>query len=181
MIAKTKTEYHVTLAEAKRHLRGLDNEFNEEDEYLRDTIKAAVEMAEGEIGKDIATTTNVLTLNEFTGGEVKVNEGNLISITSITDDGAALSDFTTYVYRDYFRVELDTDVDSDQLVATFQTGYDKGKLPFAIKHAILIKVGDLYDVERSSRIIGSIFADSGAFERYLAPFKSMVSTYNREA
>ncbi len=83
MIQKTKSVYHVTLEEAKSHLR-LDEDFTQDDKYIRNLIQAATNIAENEIQKDIAKTTNVLTRIDFAGDVIRVNEGNLITITSLS-------------------------------------------------------------------------------------------------
>lgn len=180
MISKVKTVFHVTLAEAKRQCQ-LEEDFVRDDAYITSLIKAASEIAENEIQKDISKTTNVLTRYDFAGGTIRVNEGNLISITSITiqESGTPLSNFTTYVYRDAFKVELDSDIDTSILTVTFETGYAANTCPYQIKQAILLKIRDLYDVDRSSYVFVSN-KNSGVFETLLAPFKASHVENERE-
>jgi uncharacterized phiE125 gp8 family phage protein len=184
MIAKTKTIYHLALEEAKEHCR-LRDQFIQDDKQIRRLIKAAVEFVEGDIEKDIAYTSNVLTRNEWGGSVIRVNEGNLISITSITttESGGspqALSDFTTYVYRDYFRVDLDTAVSTDLLTVNFITGYAADAIPWDLRQACLIKVSDFYDVDRSSSRFVSI-KDTVAYDRIVNRYKAYYFDYQREA
>lgn len=172
MINKVKTLYHVSLAEAKKQIR-LDDDFTQDDGQILALIKAATEIAENFIKKDIAKTTNVLTRYDFSGGWIRILEGNLISITSIEikETPTPLSNFTTYVYRDYFKIELDSPVDTEELTVTFETGFDANKLPAPIKTAILIKIADLYDMQRSSFVFVSN-KDTGIFETLLLPYQA---------
>ena len=98
---KKKLEYPVSLMEAKRHLRVVD-EFTDNDDFIKDIIEDATEIIEHKIQKDIAKTSNV------------------ISVT-----GFALS-------------------------ISYTTGYEIDNIPKTLKRAILIKIGDLYDIERHS-------------------------------
>lgn len=175
MIAKTKTDYHISLGEAKRHLK-LRDSFIDDDLLIQDMIYDAVAITEAEIQKDVAKTTNVLTRIDWGGSVIRVNEGNLISITSITttEDGGSpvtLSNYNTYVYRDYFTIDLDDSVDTDLLTVNFLTGYDTDALAYGLRRAILIKLSDLYDVDRASSKFTSI-KDSGVFERLCAPYRA---------
>ena len=184
MIAKTKSIYHLALEEAKEHCR-LRDEFVNDDEQIKRIIKAAVEFVEGDIEKDIAYTANVLTRNEWSGSEIRVNEGNMVSISSITttEDGESpvtLSDYTTYVYRDYFKVDLDSSVDTDLLTVNFITGYAADAIPWDLRQACLIKVSDFYDVDRSSSRFVSIKATQ-AYARIVAKYKAYYFDYQREA
>jgi len=184
MIAKTKSIYHLALEEAKSHLR-LRDEFTNDDDQIIGLIKAAVEFVEGDIEKDIAYTANVLTRNEWGGSVIRVNEGNLISISSITttESGGspvALSDYTTYVYRDYFKVDLDTAVSTDLLTVNFITGYAADAIPWDLRQACLIKVSDFYDVDRSSSRFVTI-KDTAAYDRIINRYKAYYFDYQREA
>lgn len=184
MIAKTKSDYHLELEEAKEQLRLLDT-FDQDDSHIERLIKVAVEFTEAEIQKDISYTTNVLTRNDWAGGVIQINEGNLISITSITTtDGegspVALSDFTTYVYRDYFRVELDETIDTYLLTVNFITGYAADAIPWDLRQACLIKVSDFYDVDRASSRFVSI-KDSGIFERICNKYRAFYVDFQRES
>lgn len=180
MIDKVKTVYHVTLEEAKRQI-GLDQDFTRDDAYISSLIKAAYSIAESRIQKDIAKTTNVLTRYDFAGGTIRVNEGNLISITTIEiqESETPLSDFVTYVYRDRFRVELDSDIDTAELTVTFETGYDEGKIPEDLKQAILIRIAGLYDYDRAPSVLASV-RDTGLFERLTEPYVASHVDYERE-
>lgn len=181
MIAKTKTDFHVKLDGAKEQLR-LDEDFVKDDGFITGLIPAAVRMAESFIQKDIAKTTNVLTRQDFAGQIIRVNEGNLISITSIeiAESGVPLANYNAYVYRDYFTIELDAPIDTTLLTLTFETGYDTNALVEDIRQAILIKIVDLYDIDRASSKFVSI-KDSGVFERILLPHQAAYIDTQRES
>ena len=172
MIEKLKTVYHVSLEEARKHLR-LDDDYIQDDNLIQAYIDAAHNIAENEILKDISKTTNVLTRHDYAGSVIRVNEGNLISITSIEiqESETPLSNFNTFIYRDRFRIELDQEIDTEELTVTFQTGFDSGKCPPAIKTAILLKIEDLYGTLRGSFVMGGL-TNTGAFEALLAPYKA---------
>jgi len=147
MNTKTKTNYLVTLNEAKAHLR-VDTSV--EDNYITAAIKAAVEWCEQYINKDIATTTNVLVLDDFSGVCIHVNEGNLISLTSVKDENETSYPFTKLKrYDSRFKFEIAQVFEKD-LTVTFVTGYSTATLPASIKQAILIKTADIYDKIRDS-------------------------------
>jgi len=152
---KVKTDYLITLAEAKSHLR-VDT--SAEDNYISDLIKSAVNFAENYIDKDIATTTNTAVLKDFGGTLIEIDEGNLISITSIKDEaGTVLAyDSNLDIYDSSFIVELTNNLSIQDVTAVFVTGYSVSTLPPAIRQAIYIKLSDLYDVERSSAMFNTI-------------------------
>lgn len=181
MINKVKTVYHVTLAEAKQQCN-IDPDETRDDALLNRLIKAATQITENEIQKDIAKTTNVLTRIDFSGDTIRVNEGNLISITTIetAESETPLSNFNTYIYRDSFRVELDNYVDTDLLTVTFETGFAVDKCPEALRQAILVKVADLFDYDRASSTLLSV-KNTGLFETLCAPYKSSHVKYEEEA
>jgi len=167
---KTKTFYPVSLVEAKRHLR-VDEDFHIDDAYIQGIVYAATQKAEEYIGKDIALTTNVLELYDFIGNDIVLDEANFDSVSSIvTDTSVAVSTSEVRKYYNHTYIELATDVDSDPLTLTYITGYRELECPAIIKQAILMKVGDLYDIDRTSYTL-SVFREGKAFERLLDSFK----------
>ena len=102
MITKVKTSYPVTLQDAREHLR-LDDDFIRDDRYITGLIPVATRAAEDRIRKDISRTTNVLKLYNFAGSVIKLNQGNLISITAITtkeDPLVPLENYVVYIHSD---------------------------------------------------------------------------------
>ncbi len=158
MNVKVKSNYFISLAEAKKHLRQ-DVSFTDEDSYITQLIEAATGFAENYIEKDIAVTVNTLTILEFSGTEIVIQEGNYRSVTSVTGSGSGLIDAGDYTvkYDDAtFTIVLDDSVSiSDEtMTIVFVTGYTLSIYPKQIKQAVLIKIHDLYDPERGTFNIG---------------------------
>lgn len=167
-IIKTKLTYPVTLDEAKRHLRVVER-FELDDDYISRLIFAATKKAEEYIGKDISLTSNVLTIDNFCSDTLFYDEGNFYSLTSVViDNSTNITPKKTRAFKNGFYLEFDTYLDTDPLIITFKTGY--AVCPEDIKQAILIKIGDLYDGERSSYTFTSS-RDTKAFEKMLDSYK----------
>ncbi len=170
MMTKTKSNYHIELSEAKKHLR-IDNDFIDDDDYLTSLIKSAVEICENYIEKDIAITDNLLKLNDYSGIDIIITEGNLIDITGITINEIPINitDCKIKQYRDYFIIEL-PEYHNGELTVNFKTGYVD--LPNSIKSAILITLGDLYDVDRSNYTFSN-YKNNAVSERLLNFYKAI--------
>lgn len=148
MLTKVKSDYLIGLSEAKAHLR-VDT--TDEDGYILQLIKAAVQYAEQYIGKDIATTTNTLVLKDFSGSVIEVDDGNLVSVTSLKDEaGASISYSIDEVFDTYFIIETTNSVPEQDVTLIYVSGYSSATLPPSIRQAIYIKLADLYDVDRNS-------------------------------
>jgi hypothetical protein len=168
---KVKNSYPVNLEEAKRHLR-LDIDFDKDDDYIRSLIEAATEKCEEYIGKDLSYTENTLTVFSFIGSGLMIPEGNFHSfISAVTDASVAVPIESTEIGYNRVYVKFSNDsVSSDPLIVKYKTGYEPGTTPSLIKQAVLVKVGDLYDNERSSYSSGNAKNDN-AFERLLDSYK----------
>jgi len=168
-IVKSKTEYHIELEEAKRHLR-IDSDFTDDNDYITQLIQIASEIAENYIESDIATTTTTIVLKDFASNSFIIGESNLISITSIID-----SDTTEYTvdelrtFSDRFEVSLTSGVPTKDLTIIFESGYADTKLPAPLRQAILTKIADLYDNGRS----GFNFSNT----KYNPLFENILSFY----
>lgn len=153
-ITKVKSDYIITLAEAKAHLR-VDT--TTEDTYITSLIKSAVDYVENYLNKDVVETINTLVIPNFSGFLVEVDEGNFASITSVKN-AANETILTQYlrVYDSYFEFSLETGQSQSDITVVFKTGYVAATLPPSIRQYILIKIGDLYDVERNSYAFNTI-------------------------
>jgi hypothetical protein len=150
MVTKVKSDYLITLDEAKAHLR-IDT--SDEDSTIEDCIKAAVNHCENYIQKDIATTEVTILLEDFSGSLIDVDEGNLVSIDSVKDESDTdlpYSKEPVRYYDSHFRIELDDWLNEQDVEIRIKTGYTVETLPPAIKQSIKIKIADLFDVERNS-------------------------------
>ena len=170
---KTKLTWPVSLSEAKRHLRVYDEE-REDDNYIQDLIYAATAKAEQYIGKDIAETNNTQQIYDYIDDSLYIKEGNFISFTQAVTDASALCtvDHVDTFYN-YTYVEFTNSYDSDPLTITYKTGFNEGECPALIKQAILIKIADLYDVDRQSYLMGSL-KENKAFEALLNSFQQVI-------
>ncbi len=174
MLTKVKTNYIISLAEAKAHLR-VDT--TDEDAYITQLLKAAVQAAETYINKDIALTTNTLVLNYFAGYSVEVDEGHLKEINSFKDannNSIAYGDLC--VYDSSFKFYLNQSIDIQNVTLVFTTGFNSDTLPPLIRQAIYVKLADLYDSQRSS-IQFNTMQNARVFETLLNPFVSMKVKY----
>lgn len=153
---KTKSIWPVSVEEVKSHLRIDPDDFDNDSYIEKITIPAATRDCENFIGKDLALTSNVLTIERFSSNEIRIDAGNLISVDYvITDASTLITDYTLVKERDYFTLEFNSSVTSDPLKIEFKTGYQDGECPEDIKLSILMKCADSYDVERSSYALQS--------------------------
>ena len=170
---KTKVSYPVSLSEAKRHLR-VEDDWHEDDDYIQNLVYASTSKAEQYIGKDIAETSNVQNFYDVTGDSVRIEEGNFLSFTDAsTAGGSSLTVGHTDIFYNYTNVEFTSSFtanDDTAFTISYKTGFDDGECPFLIQQAILVKIGDLYDIERQSYLMGSI-RENKAFEHLLDSFR----------
>ena len=151
-VVKTKTEYPISLSEAKVHLR-VDVDYNNDDGYIQSLIKASVREAENYIGKDIALTTNAASIFDFTGDTLTLDEGNLSSVTNVITDVSTLATINvTKTFYNKFQILFPSTITSTTeytpLTVNYVTGFTADNCPTEIKQAILIKVANMYDVNR---------------------------------
>jgi hypothetical protein len=173
-ISKAKSIFPITLDEAKRHLR-IDADYFEDDAYIENAIiKSATRFCENFIDKDIAYTSNIYTLYDFYDSYLRVDEGNLLSVSDVSINGTLYNDYDLKTFRDYFTLDWDHYIGGadNTMTIEFTSGYETGECPEEIKQAILIKCGDLYDVERSSYTLGSNKKNE-IVERMLMPYKAI--------
>jgi hypothetical protein len=174
-ITKNKTVYPVTIDDVKKHSR-IDADNFDDDAYIENIIKASTEYCENFIDKDIALTSNTLLEYDFIGSELRIDEGNLISISNIITDSSSL--ITSYTYEIYnsnshFKIDFDNyTIDSDPLTIQFTTGFEEGFCPWPIRHAVKIGVDDLYWTERGSYVLPTI-KRTDVIQRLLMPYKAI--------
>lgn len=173
--AKTKTIYPVTLYEAKLHLR-VDDDFTNDDGYIEGLIKAATQQAENYIGNDIAYTSNVTSYYDWSGDTVRVDEGNLIDVQYVISDTSVAQTISAIKsYYNYFEVLLSESVSSTTdytpLKIEYTTGYDENECPEVIKQAILVKIANMYDVDREDATPKFLNTNTSASNMMLDAYK----------
>ena len=174
-IVQTKTTYPITLAEAKKHLN-IEIGFTDDDDYITQLIKEATSNAENYIDSDIALTSNVYTEYDFGGSLIVVDVSPLITVSAISyldddENATAITPGDQIIQKGLqkFNIILDDAISTIELTITFTSGY-ASNWPEAIKRAILLQIGDWFDVQRGS-LISKAFNDSDAFYRTLNFYK----------
>lgn len=150
MITKTKTYDSISLTDAKLHLRV---DITTEDSLIQTCLEAAFAWCEQYIEKDIAETVCSCYLIDYSGTLIEIDEGNVMSITSIKDENNLdLAYYTSRVeyYDSSFVIELLQSSPEQDITVNFTTGFTSATLPKSIRQAILIKLADFYDVQRNS-------------------------------
>lgn len=178
-VVKEKLSSVVTLEQAKNQLN-VEEDFTEDDTHILFLIDTATGLAEDYTGTDISFTKNTLELFNFQGTVIRLEEHPFHSMDSITiydkdDNETVLTEDEYFIQKRYSYfviVFLDSDgnrksIEAKRMVLVFFTGYEPDEAPFQISSAILVKVNDLYDVERTTYTIGANFRDNGTFERLL--------------
>lgn len=171
-IVKTKTVFPLVAADLKDQLN-IDSDFTDDDALIDKKIKAAFLDAEKVTGRDILVTVNELEIEEFSGTELTIDECPYHSIDTITvfdsEDVETVIDVATLKVRRRkisFKIIFPENVDAYRLVIVFKTGYEI--LPENVTEAIAIKVNDLYDIERTSMVVGVNFRNTEAFNHLLS-------------
>jgi hypothetical protein len=173
-IQKTKTAYPVNIEEARDHLNILITEQTEKDAYIGNLIKVATEEVEQNLLYDVALTSNVLELDDFSDSYVEVLEGNLREFLSVqvsdTSIGYDRIELPRLRIPHSFKLFLKNVVTADPLKLEFTTGWDAESCPKPIVQAILIRIADLYDNEKSSYGFNNLI-NNNAVARLLNPYK----------
>ena len=179
--AQTKTTYPVSLSEAKKHLN-IETDFTDDDSYITQLIKEATSNAENYIDGDIALTSNVYTEYDFGGSVVTINVAPFIAIRDTgfsylddNNDSVVLNVNDLAVARiqkgiQKFKIILESVISTEELTVTFTSGYAANNAPEALKRAVLLQIGDWFDVERGS-LVSKSFNNTDAFYRTLNFYK----------
>jgi len=175
-IIKEKESSVVTLQQAKQQLN-IEEDFKDDDAHILFLINTATSMAEDFTGIDVAFTKNTQEFVDFIGGSIIFREAPLVHVESITvtdNEGNEIivpeEEYTIRTRRTDFMIEFENTISYDKVVVVFYTGFDIEEVPYQIQAAVLVKVNDLYDIERTSYIVGSNFKDNRTFERLLSSF-----------
>jgi hypothetical protein len=174
-IIKVKQGSIITLQQAKEQLN-VEEDFLEDNEHILFLIEAATSAAEDYAGIDINSTLNTLEFIEFYGDSIQIKEAPYKSITSITvtvdgiDTVLNSGLYTVQRRKTDFIIIFNENIEADKLVVVFVTGWLHDEAPASIISAILVKINDLYDIERTSYTVGANFRDNKTFTRLLGAY-----------
>jgi uncharacterized phiE125 gp8 family phage protein len=169
----------ITLEVVKQHLR-LDTESDLEDDLLEIYLQAAIEAAQDYCGIPLYPAQATLTYSDFNIGKFPAALGNVRAIDVViyyplgTNVESTLNenDYTLMV-KDKFDSEIYFKVDLPELepvnnavTVRLDVGYDNEDFPKAIKSAILLMVGDLYERREDRPEVNITVAN-----RLLRPYK----------
>lgn len=171
-VEKIKTYNNLTLEEVKQQLR-IDN--NLDDTLLNSLIKIAVQIAEDYTNTDIALTTATLTENYEDSMNIDsyiIYEPNFIELSGVTGS-TTINVNTIYHHEDYVKLEFDKSYDVESISIQYKSGYNENEMPLPIKQAIILKIGELYDVDRNGYVISNI-KKTNAFELLLNRYIRMI-------
>lgn len=161
----------VTLAEAKLHLR---IDVMDDDTLITALITAAREFAEHYTGRALAPQTLEMALDEFTGDCIDLDMPPVASITSVKYTDAAgveqtvsSADYSLSAYGNSRRIDLgygktwpSTQEIPDAVRIRYVTGYTTA--PKAVKSALLLLIGHLYENRQSVSTLNSNEVPMGA-------------------
>ncbi len=173
-ISKSKTYNHIGLNDVKAHLR-INQDFVDDDSYLKMLIKTASRIAEEYIGDDIALTTTTIEDYDVSDYQYVIHTPNILAISGITGDSTVITGYSLFNYFNYSVLEFNdnagnnSSIDVDDLRIIYTSGYSTETIDDNMKHAILVKIAELYDVDRSGYVNNSI--------KYTRTFESLLDTY----
>lgn len=163
----------ITVAEAKTQCRvdNSDPDISAIEAELTETILDAVDIATHDTNADVAHTTVVYTDTDFSGQYLTIKEGNFNTLTSVTLDAVDITPDADHIEKYFGSFVLDFEESkAGKLVVTFTTGYaDANELPRRLRRALLVKIHDLYDPERSS-YTPNVFAAQKTYQYLIAPY-----------
>jgi len=178
----------VTLDEAKAHLR-VDG--TAEDALITALIQAAREHVESQTGRALITQTWDGTLDSFPArGAIVLPKPPLVSVTSVKHIDAAgaeqtmnPSDYSVEkpagphaqegrILLGYGKSWPSTRCQSNAVTIRFEAGYGAAdKVPAALKAAMLLAIGDLYQNRERQALSSMQFYENKSAELLLFPFR----------
>jgi len=170
-VIKEKEGSVVTLQQAKQQLN-VEEDFVDDNEHILFLIESATGAAEDYTGTDISLTLNTLEYIDYRGDALLITEHPFRSVVSIiaVKEGIEIpvTEYEVQTRYTEFLIRFTETVDADKLIVRFETGYDIDEAPYQVVNAILVKITDLYDMERTSYTSGINFRDNKTFERLLS-------------
>lgn len=172
----------ITLSEAKAHLR---IEHSEDDDLVTALIVAAREHLENQIARRLVTQTWSITYPEF-ADVMRLPETPLQSITSVTykDSNGDAQTLSTSIYeadtttepgvlrRTYLQKFPVTYPVWDAVVVQYVVGYgDAEDVPQALKQAMYLHIGTMYEFRESVLAGTTVSAVPMAYDALIAPYR----------
>ena len=170
-ISKIKTYTNlIPLTEVKQDLKIHESDDSSNAEISRLT-KVALMEAEKYTSMDIAPTINTLTDYCIYGCWYELPEPNvtILGISAFTETNVMtiVTGYSQYLFNNFTRLKFNPSINAHRLVINYSAGY--ATLPDDIKHAIKLKIGEYFDVEKNGYIPNTLIK-SRAFERLLSPY-----------
>lgn len=195
-IAFTRTvaplDLAVSLEQAKAHLRV---DFSTDDVEIELMLRASIDQVEEYLRRGLVEQTWLLR-RDFFRYEMRLPRAPLRGVTSVKyldNDGTEQTLATTYydvdttfepgrILRAYGQTWPSTRSVRGAVRLLYTCGYaaaaagagltavEQAKIPAAIRHAVLLGVGSLYE-QRESIIVGTIVADNPTVKRLLDPYR----------
>ena len=177
----------VSVAEVKDHLRV---EHNEDDALITLYLNAAIAHLDGDegiLGRALVTQTWDQTIDDFPhGDDLALMLAGVQSVTSITyrDMDGATQTFPAESYMLRYRHGLtwvhlkddytwpETDDEPDAVTVRFVAGYgDAAAVPAALKAAMLLHIGHMYENREPVNIGNIVTTIPMAYDALVAPYR----------
>ncbi|SKC53535.1 hypothetical protein [Ohtaekwangia koreensis] len=170
-ISKTKTYSNlISLTEVKQDLKIHESDDSSNAELQR-LIKVALTEAEKFTSIDIVPTVNTLEDYCIYGCWYELPEPsiNIIGISAFTESNimTVLTGYSLYKFNNFTHLKFNNSLNAHKLMIEYSAGYST--LPDDIKHAIKLKIGEYFDVEKNGYIPTNL-QKSKSFERLLSPY-----------
>lgn len=174
-VIKEHISYPISLDFAKKQLT-VDTDFTDDDVLIQLKIEEAIDIVEDMSGRDIALKNNTQEILDGSLCEYLIREASFVSLESISYNYDGV-DYTVdldsvKVYKNGFsaKVIFDTTITFDSIEIKYKSGYTELTLPRRARAGTLIKINDLYDIERTSQTIGTNFRENNTFSKALGTF-----------
>ena len=159
-------QYPVTYLDTINHLR---LESSDDNNAVQRLIRSATRLAENYTDMNIALREHTL-IDNTDNGDIVFTANNFRKIESVKIDGSEYSEFDildiTTFNDNYNTYLLDLKGAAGEVELKYTTGFAQNECDESIQTAILLKVGELYDVDRSGYVFNN-YRSTNSFERIL--------------
>lgn len=132
----------VDLALVKKQLI-IESDFVEDDDLLELYVNSAIEYLENKIHSDIYNKNCILTIENFRGDKLIIEETPFKSVEEIKVNNVIISGYTINETFIDFRILFNDYIDDSKIEIKFKTGYNT--IPTPLLHCILLLVNDSYE------------------------------------